>query len=70
MIRSLFKITEHAFSLLSSKEARKYRDRTIKLRKQYYEEENKDEDNRNHALMDNIQHELCILADTDTLTKE
>ena len=66
VIESLFKITEYTLGLLKSKEARKYKDRVIHLRKLYYAEENKADDARNHALMDNIRSELCLLADSAT----
>lgn len=70
LIGSLFKITEHAFGIYKSKEARKYKDRVIFLKKEYYSEGNKNEEKRNHAYMDNIRNELCILAETATNFKE
>lgn len=64
MIDSLFKIIEHSLGIYETKEARKHLDRVIDLEKTYYAEENKSEENRNHALMDNIVHELCLITDT------
>jgi hypothetical protein len=67
---ALFGITEHVLGIYKQKEARKYLDRVIYLNKKYREEENKDENIRNHALMDNIISELCIIADASTKFKE
>lgn len=52
------------------KEARKYLDRVVYLEKQYLKEENKDEADRNHAYMDNIVSELCIIAKASTNIKK
>jgi len=63
LVASLFSITEKFLTRLNTKEARKYKDRVIFLNKEYYAEENKDEDTeQDHAYMDNILNELCIIS--------
>ena len=52
------------------KEANKYLNRVIFLEKEYLKEENKDEKDRNHAYMDNIISELCIIANTSAKFKK
>lgn len=66
MIESLFKILEHSLGIYETKQAREYLDRVIYLKKRYYQEENTREENRNHALMDNIVNELRIITDAVT----
>ena len=70
LIASLFAITKHSLSIYSTKQARKYLDRVVYLEKVYYAEENKPEDQRNHAVMDNVTNELCLLTNTVTKLKE
>jgi hypothetical protein len=70
IISSLFAITKHSLSIYKTKQARKYLDRVIYLEKVYYAEENKPEDKRNHAVMDNVTNELCLLTQTVTKLKE
>lgn len=49
-------------SIWNNKEARKYQDKLIALKKDYYEEYNKDISNRNDAILDNLQFELRLIA--------
>lgn len=66
LIASLFSITKHSLSIYDTKLSRKYLDRVIYLEKVYYAEENKPDDQRNHAVMDNAINELCLLTKTIT----
>ena len=61
---ALFGITKHALGIYETKQARKYLDRVLYLEKLYYAEENKNENDRNHALMDNAINELCLITKT------
>lgn len=64
LINSLFAIAEHTLSIYKTKESRKFLERVLYLKKTYRFEVNKHEDNRNHALMDNVVFELCVITDT------
>jgi hypothetical protein len=64
VVKALFGIAQHALSIYNTKLSRKYLDRTIELEKLYYAEQSKPEDKRNHALMDNIINELCLITET------
>jgi len=64
VVKALFGIAQHALSIYDTNLSRKYLDRTIKLEKLYYAEQSKAEDKRNHALMDNIINELCLITET------
>lgn len=70
IVNALFKIAEHTLSIYKTKYARKYLDEVISLRKAYYNEENKPEDERNHALMDNSINRMCIIIEEITNFKE
>lgn len=70
IVSSLFAITKHSLSIYDTKQSRKYLDRVLYLEKVYYVEENKPEDKRNHALMDNCVNELCLLTTTITRLKK
>lgn len=67
---TLFQITKHVLGIYEQKEARKYLDRVIYLEKEYRKEENKDENRRNHAYMDNIVAELRLIAEASANFKE
>ena len=67
IIGSLFKITEHTLSIYQTKQARKYLDRVVYLKREYYEESNKPENKQNHARMDNITAELRIISESVAL---
>lgn len=60
---ALFGITKHALGIYETKQARKYLDRVVYLEKVYYSEENKNETDRNHAIMDNAINELCLITE-------
>lgn len=70
LVKSLIGIASHVLGIYDTKLSRKYLDRVIKLEKMYYEEQAKSEDKRNHALMDNIINELCLISDTITALGE
>lgn len=60
--QALFAITQHALSIYDTKVSRKYLDEVISLEKAYLYEENKLEEERNHAVMDNAIERLCIIT--------
>jgi hypothetical protein len=70
VVNALFSIAEHTLSIYKTKDARKYLDEVIALRKAYYNEENKPEELRNHAVMDNAVNRLCIIVEETTNFKE
>ena len=70
ILASLFAITKHSLSIYDNKQSRKYLDRVLYLEKVYYNEENKPEDQRDFAVMDNCVNELCLLAPTITKFKK
>jgi len=51
-------------SIWDNKESRKYLDEVLDLEKKRLYEENKPEQNRNHAVLDNIDARLCIISET------
>ena len=61
MIEAIFKTLAAGLTLWNSKEKSKYIDKLYKTKKAWYEEYNKD--NPDDAILDNLEHELCILAD-------
>ena len=61
MIDSVLKLLVTGLSLWEHKDARKYLDKTIKLRKQWYEEYNKD--TPDNATLDNIELELRLISE-------
>lgn len=63
IVTALVQSLKFGLSLWNTKESRKYLDRVIDLEKQIYYETNKPEENRNHALIDNCNAELCIIAE-------
>lgn len=62
MFTVLAGITKHALGLIESKESRKYIDRIIQLEKMKREEQGKPKSDWDHAFLDNIDHELCLIA--------
>jgi len=70
IVNALFSIAEHTLSIYKTENARKYLDEVIGLRKAYYNEENKPEKSRNHAVMDNAVNRLCIIIEETTNFKE
>jgi len=69
-ISALFGITKHALGIWDTKQSRKYLDRVVYLEKAYYAEENKNENIRDHAVMDNCVNELCLITKTVTKFKK
>jgi len=61
MIDSLFKVLGSGLALWESKEKRKYVDKLIALKKEYYEEYNKEISD--DAVLDNIRYELQFLGE-------
>lgn len=59
---ALIESLKFGLSLLNTKESRKYLDEVLALEQRRYEEENKPEDRRNHAYLDNIDHRLCLIS--------
>ncbi len=60
MIGSLFKVLGAGLELWESKEKRKYVDKLIKLKREYYEESNKERPDS--AILDNLEFELELLC--------
>jgi hypothetical protein len=67
MTESIIKLLEVGLSLWLSKEKTKYQDKFLKLKREYYEEFNKDPAVRSDAVLDNVRFELRILADSFAL---
>lgn len=64
MIDSVFKIVGSALSIWESKEKRKYLDKYMSLKKDYYEAINRSPDEWNDARIDNIKFELQLLVES------
>jgi len=65
-ITALIQSLKFGLSIWNTKEGRKYLDEVINLEQRKYNEENKPEHIRNHAVIDNINNRLCIIADAIT----
>ncbi|QDP68082.1 MAG: hypothetical protein Unbinned5081contig1003_14 [Prokaryotic dsDNA virus sp.] len=63
MIESVFKLLEAGLTLWNTKESKQYLKEVINLKKEFYEEFNKDERNRSNAVLDNIKHQLRIIEE-------
>lgn len=63
MFESLAKALAAGLSLWESKEKRKYIDRLMELKRDWYAEFNKDPAVRSDAILDHLRRELCILSD-------
>ena len=63
MIEALIKSLEIGLGLWASKDKRKYLDKLIRLKEDFYEEFNKPDDERSDAVIDNIKLELRILTE-------
>jgi hypothetical protein len=64
LFTTLAMITKHTLGLLESKEARKYIDQILELERMKRDEMAKPKNKWNHALLDNIDAELCLIANT------
>ena len=62
LFTSLVEITKHVLSIVDSKESKEYAERVLQLEKMKREEESRPEHKINHAKLDNIDHELCLIA--------
>ena len=62
MIDSIFQVLGSGLKLWSSLESRRYLDKYISLRKDWYAEKSKPENEQNHAVLDNIKFELSLLC--------
>ena len=60
MIKPLMDILGAGLSLWEAKEKRKYLDKFLKLKKEYYEESKKDQPD--HAVLDDIEFNLQLLG--------
>lgn len=63
MIPLLFETLFAGLTLLNTKEARKYRDEIIKLKRDWYEEFNKPDNEIDHSVLDNTEFELRIIGE-------
>lgn len=63
MFELVFQVLAAGLGLWQSTEARKYQDRLIKLKKDWYDEFNRPYEDRDHAVLDNIERELRIIGD-------
>ena len=63
MTELILKIIGTTLSIWKSKEQRKYYDKWMDLNKRYYEENNKNESQRDMAVLDNLDHELQLLGE-------
>ena len=63
MTEALIKSLSAGLSLWKSKEARKYVNKLMGLKRDYYEEYNKSLSDRDDAVLDNIEFELRLLSE-------
>lgn len=62
MFDALLTVLSAGLTLWSDKEKNKYIDEMISLKNQYYEEYNKPLTERDDSVLDNLEHELCVLG--------
>jgi hypothetical protein len=62
MISAILEIVGSALSIWDSKLKQKYIDKKIDLERKYYAAINEPEENRNNALIDNLEFEIILLA--------
>ena len=62
MISLIFDVLKVGLGLWQSKEKRKYMDKLLALKRDYYEEYNKED--RDDAVLDNLEFELKLLSDS------
>jgi hypothetical protein len=60
VITSIFKLLGSIFTIWEHKQKNKYKEKFMKLERQYYEETKKDQPS--DAVLDNIEFELHLLA--------
>ena len=61
---ALIQSLKFGLSIWDNKESRKYLDEVLSLEKKRLYEENKPEEKRNHAILDNIDARLCLITET------
>lgn len=64
MVTLILGVLEQGLKLWNSHESTKYLDKLIKLKKEWHEEYNKPISERSDVRLDDIESELCILADS------
>lgn len=63
MIETILKALEAGLVLWNTKEGKKYHEKVIKLKKEYYDEMAKHKSKRSDAVLDDITLELRFIAD-------
>lgn len=66
MVQTLMDVLKSAFALLEIHERDKYHSDLLDLERQYHEETNKDPSVRSDAVLDELESQLRILADSFT----
>lgn len=61
MVAAIIALLTEGLKLWNLKEGRKYIDKLASLEKDYYEEFNKPYEQRDNAVLDNTEFELCIV---------
>lgn len=64
MFLTLMSVLEAALQLWNSHEKNKYIDHLAQLKKDYYEQINKSFDQRDNAVLDNLEFQLRLAADS------
>ncbi len=64
MFDSVVKALTIALTLWDDKEKTKYQDSLMRLQRDYRDEDNKPDGERDNAVLDNLEFELCILIDS------
>ncbi len=64
MFTALAKALGAGLSIWEHKEKFKYVDQLLKLKKEYYAEDNKAPSERDDAVLDNLYFQLCLLSDS------
>lgn len=64
MVSLILGVLEQGLKLWNSHESTKYLDKLIKLKKDWYEEYNRPIEERSNVRLDDIEHELRILAES------
>lgn len=62
-LKLILGVLEQALKLWNTKESTKYLDRVLKLKEEYYEELDKDEDSRSQLYLDERLRELRTIAE-------
>ncbi len=62
MVEAIIRLLGSSVEYLHTREKRKYQDKFLKLRADYYEEANKPHDDVDDRKLSNIKHELKLLS--------